>query len=211
MKAELGKGRIVVNKLSVDFITPAGIAHVVRGVSVEAQAGSIVGLVGESGSGKSTVGLALLGLLAANARVTSGDLWLGAEQFDLTRHEATAQLRGTRVAMIFQDPLSSLNPVFSIRSHLYEILRRARSHPRRHWGGTAVEALAAVGIDHPRQRLDQYPHELSGGMRQRVAIAMALLARPQLLIADEPTTALDRKSTRLNSSHESTSRMPSSA
>jgi oligopeptide/dipeptide ABC transporter ATP-binding protein len=191
VKTSPAKDQIAIDKLSVDFITPAGVAHVVRDVSVQARAGSIVGLVGESGSGKSTVGLALLGLLAANARVTSGRLSLGVEPFDLTRGEATAKLRGTRVAMIFQDPLSSLNPVFSVRSHLFEILRRVQSHSGRHWSGVATEALAAVGIDHPRQRLDQYPHELSGGMRQRVAIAMALLARPQLLIADEPTTALD--------------------
>jgi peptide/nickel transport system ATP-binding protein len=191
VKDTTAKDPITIDKLSVDFITQAGIAHAVRSVSVQAAPGSIVGLVGESGSGKSTVGLALLGLLAANARVTSGRLSLGAEQFDLTRADATSKLRGTRVAMIFQDPLSSLNPVFSVRSHLFEILKRVQSHPRRNWNSTAAEALAAVGIDHPRERLDQYPHELSGGMRQRVAIAMALLARPQLLIADEPTTALD--------------------
>jgi peptide/nickel transport system ATP-binding protein len=185
------KTGIAIENLSVDFLTPMGLAHVARNVSVEAPAGSMVGLVGESGSGKSTVGLALLGLLAANARVTSGSLRIGAERFDLTRPEATAALRGTRVAMIFQDPLSSLNPVFSIRAHLYEILRRRRSGARQGWQKQAEGALDAVGIDHPRQRLDQYPHELSGGMRQRVAIAMALLAGPELLIADEPTTALD--------------------
>jgi peptide/nickel transport system ATP-binding protein len=184
--------RIMIEDLSVDFATPAGIAHVVRSFSMEADAGRIVGIVGESGSGKSTLGLAILGLLAANGRTRSGVLTIGDHRYDLTRPDVTAKLRGGRVAMIFQDPLSSLNPVFSIRSHLYEILRRLPSaESAGSWPILAETALASVGIDHPRQRLDQYPHELSGGMRQRVAIAMALLARPQLLIADEPTTALD--------------------
>jgi peptide/nickel transport system ATP-binding protein len=154
--------------------------------------GRIIGLVGESGSGKSTVGLSLMGLLADNARVTQGTLQLGKDRFDLTRRDATTTLRGNRIAMIFQDPLSSLNPVFSIKAHLLEVMKRCAPHiapvERKE---AAIEALAAVGIDRPAARLKQYPHELSGGMRQRVAIAMALLARPELLIADEPTTALD--------------------
>lgn len=192
MKGGLRKARVAVENLSVDFATPAGVAHVVRNVSIEAGAGRIVGIVGESGSGKSTVGLAVLGLLAANGRTINGALTLGDDRFDLTRINATTKLRGKRVAMIFQDPLSSLNPVFSIRSHLYEILRRGEEYGvRRRWSKLAEGALTSVGIDRAAERLNQYPHELSGGMRQRVAIAMALLARPQLLIADEPTTALD--------------------
>jgi peptide/nickel transport system ATP-binding protein len=192
VKAVSTKSRVALEDLSVDFATPAGVVHAVRNFSVEAGAGRIVGIVGESGSGKSTVGLAILGLLAANGRTKSGVLALGEHRFDLTRADAAAKLRGKRVAMIFQDPLSSLNPVFSIRAHLYEILRRDPAfYSRGRSSSFAEKALASVGIDHPRERLDQYPHELSGGMRQRVAIAMALLARPQLLIADEPTTALD--------------------
>ncbi len=181
--------RIAVENLSVSFATAGGAVHAVRDITIGTDAGRIVGIVGESGSGKSTVGLALLGLLADNAKVNSGTLALGSERFNLTRKDATAKLRGAKLAMIFQDPLSSLNPVFTIRSHLYEVLRTRRRDGDR--GGAAEDALNSVGIDRPRQRLDQYPHELSGGMRQRVAIAMALLARPQLLIADEPTTALD--------------------
>ena len=178
--------------LNIDFATKAGIHHAVRNVSLAAGPGRILGLVGESGSGKSTVALALMGLLAANARVTSGTLQLGADRFDLAQPQATAALRGRRMAMIFQDPFASLNPVFSIFAHLNEVLSRrspdVTGNARRQ---AAVDALAAVGIDRPEVRLTQYPHELSGGMRQRVAIAMALLARPDLLIADEPTTALD--------------------
>jgi peptide/nickel transport system ATP-binding protein len=192
VKPASAKSRVAIEDLNVDFATPTGIAHVVRNFSIEVGAGRILGIVGESGSGKSTIGLAMLGLLAANGRTKSGVLALGDHRYDLTRPQATAKLRGRRVAMIFQDPLSSLNPVFSIRAHLYEILRKdSLEYLRSRWPSVAETALASVGIDHPRERLDQYPHELSGGMRQRVAIAMALLARPQVLIADEPTTALD--------------------
>jgi oligopeptide/dipeptide ABC transporter ATP-binding protein len=178
--------------LSVDFATKGGIHHAVRDVSLNAGPGRILGLVGESGSGKSTVALALMGLLAANARVTSGTLQLGADDYGLAHREATAALRGIRMAMIFQDPFASLNPVFSVRAHLNEVLtRRSPELDRAARDQAAAQALAAVGIDRPEARLGQYPHELSGGMRQRVAIAMALLVRPDLLIADEPTTALD--------------------
>jgi peptide/nickel transport system ATP-binding protein len=183
---------VAIDNLSIDFATDQGAVHAIRNASIKTEPGRIIGVVGESGSGKSTLGLALLGLLANNAHVKSGVLTLGFERFDLTKSGATAGLRGTRLAMIFQDPLASLNPVFTIRSHLYEILRNSSSRLERSgWPTIAEEALASVGIDRPRQRLDQYPYELSGGMRQRVAIAMALIARPELLIADEPTTALD--------------------
>jgi oligopeptide/dipeptide ABC transporter ATP-binding protein len=181
-----------INHLSVDFATKGGIHHAVRDISLSAGPGRILGLVGESGSGKSTVALALMGLLTANAKVTSGTLQLGTDSYDLARPQATAALRGIRMAMIFQDPFASLNPVFSIRAHLNEVLSRRSPELDEHARNQAgVDALAAVGIDRPDVRLRQYPHELSGGMRQRVAIAMALLARPDLLIADEPTTALD--------------------
>ena len=183
---------ISIDNLSIDFATDQGVVHAVRNASIKTEPGRIIGVVGESGSGKSTLGLALLGLLASNARVTSGALTLGTENFDLTKPGTTAGLRGTRLAMIFQDPLSSLNPVFTIRSHLYEVLRNKSSIiDRSSWSVVSEEALASVGLDRPLQRLDQYPYELSGGMRQRVAIAMALIAKPELLIADEPTTALD--------------------
>jgi oligopeptide/dipeptide ABC transporter ATP-binding protein len=178
--------------LSIDFATKAGLHHAVRDVSLVAGPGRILGLVGESGSGKSTVALALMGLLAANAKVTAGALQLASDRYDLAKPQATAALRGIRMAMIFQDPFASLNPVFSIQAHLNEVLsRRSPDLDAAARRSAAAEALAQVGIDRPEVRLGQYPHELSGGMRQRVAIAMALLARPDLLIADEPTTALD--------------------
>jgi oligopeptide/dipeptide ABC transporter ATP-binding protein len=181
-----------ISNLSIDFATKGGLHHAVRDVGLSAGPRRILGLVGESGSGKSTVALALMGLLAANAKVNAGQLLLGSDSYDLARPQATQALRGIRMAMIFQDPFASLNPVFSIQAHLNEVLTRRSpelgGEARR---AAAAEALAQVGIDRPGVRLGQYPHELSGGMRQRVAIAMALLARPDLLIADEPTTALD--------------------
>jgi peptide/nickel transport system ATP-binding protein len=177
--------------LSIDFLTPAGRIPAVRDVSLQMAAGEIRGLVGESGSGKSTVGLALLGLLAPNARVTAGRLAFAGQGHDMVAGNL-APLRGSDIAMIFQDPAASLNPVFRIGTHLDEVVRlREPGLSRKARRRLAVEALAAVGMTRPETRLDQWPHELSGGMRQRVVIAMALLARPKLLIADEPTTALD--------------------
>ena len=177
--------------LSIDFLTPAGRVPAVRDVSLHLAPGEIRGLVGESGSGKSTVALAFLGLLAPNARVAAGRLTLAGQGHDLGMGDLSP-LRGRDIAMIFQDPAASLNPVFRIGAHLDEVVRlREPGLGRTARRGLAVEALAAVGMIRPETRLDQWPHELSGGMRQRVVIAMALLARPKLLIADEPTTALD--------------------
>lgn len=182
---------VSVNNLSVDYRGHGPDLHAVRDVSFVIPPGKMLGLVGESGSGKSTVAFALMGLLQANARITSGVMQIGGRNYDLTKN-ATAPLRGHGLAMIFQDPLLSLNPVFTIGAHLMEILRvvAPREDAARR-GVLAEEALAKVRLTEPRRRLDQYPHELSGGMRQRVVIAMALLAKPVLLIADEPTTALD--------------------
>lgn len=183
---------VAIRNLSVAFRAPGGLIHAVRDVSVEVEPGRMLGLVGESGSGKSTVAFAIMGLLAGNAAVSSGQAEIGGQRFDLTRRDSTAALRGRGMAMIFQDPLLSLNPVFRIRSHLLEVLRRcAPALDRKSHLEMAESALAQSGMSQPRLRLGQYPHELSGGMRQRVVIAMALLARPTLLIADEPTTALD--------------------
>jgi oligopeptide/dipeptide ABC transporter ATP-binding protein len=183
---------IAIRDLSIDFVGQGAPVHAVRGVSLELPPRGILGLVGESGSGKSTVAMSLLGLLTPNARVLSGTLALEGRDMSLADRSLLQPLRGRDFAMVFQDPISSLNPVFTIGTHLDEVMRRrdpALSRSARR--GKAAEALATVGIDRPEARLQQHAHELSGGMRQRVVIAMALLARPKLLIADEPTTALD--------------------
>jgi oligopeptide/dipeptide ABC transporter ATP-binding protein len=183
---------VSLRNLCVDYSVPGGTAHALRDISFDIPRGEMLGLVGESGSGKSTVAFALMGLLANNAKVTSGTADIEGQRFDLTRSGATAGLRGRGMAMIFQDPMLSLNPVFTIGRHLLEVLRRR--HPemdRKTKLAAAEDALAKVKLSDPRRRMGQYPHELSGGMRQRVVIAMALLAEPMLLIADEPTTALD--------------------
>lgn len=181
-----------INGLSITFQGRQGPVRAVRDVSLTIGPGRIMGLVGESGSGKSTVALSVLGLLAANGQVTAGTLRLGADTFDLTNSTNLQPLRGRRVAMVFQDPFTSLNPVFSVRAHLTEALtRRLPDASRVERDALMSEALTAVGLSDPALRLAQYPFQLSGGMRQRIAIAMALLARPDLLIADEPTTALD--------------------
>jgi peptide/nickel transport system ATP-binding protein len=184
---------IAVRNLSVDYRVAGGAtAHALRDVSFEIPEGQMLGLVGESGSGKSTVAFALMGLLAANAKVVSGQAVIRDEAFDLTRSSATSALRGRSMAMIFQDPLLSLNPVFTIGAHLMEVLRRRLpAADRKTRAAMAEDALDKVKLSNPKLRMRQYPHELSGGMRQRVVIAMALLVQPALLIADEPTTALD--------------------
>ena len=181
---------ISLRNLSVDYSLQHGTAHALRDVSLDIRKGEMLGLVGESGSGKSTVAFALMGLLANNARVTSGTATIEGASFDLTKRNATASLRGRGMAMIFQDPMLSLNPVFTIGTQLCEVLRR-RGIDRKTRIAMAEDALDKVKLSNPRRRMNQYPHELSGGMRQRVVIAMALLSEPALLIADEPTTALD--------------------
>jgi oligopeptide/dipeptide ABC transporter ATP-binding protein len=183
---------IAIRNLSVDFVGQGAAVHAVRGAEIDIPQAQILGLVGESGSGKSTVAMSLLGLLAPNARVLSGRLSIFDRTYDLADRNGLQPLRGRDIAMVFQDPIASLNPVFTIGAHLDEVLRRRDgSLSRRQRATMATEALGTVGIDRPATRLIQHAHELSGGMRQRVVIAMALLARPKLLIADEPTTALD--------------------
>jgi len=181
---------LVVERLSVEYATAAGPCRALRDVSLEVGSGQIVGLVGESGSGKSTLIQAILRLLSPNARVMAATLAL--EGVDLLGLDAEAmrQLRGNRVSVVFQDPMSALNPVLTIGRQMVDIQyrrRESRAQKRRR----AVAMLKRVRIGDAERRLDSYPHEFSGGMRQRIAIAMALMAEPALLIADEPTTALD--------------------
>jgi ABC-type dipeptide/oligopeptide/nickel transport system ATPase component len=180
---------VSIRNLSVDYHASSGTAHALRDISFDIGKGEMLGLVGESGSGKSTVAFALMGLLANNARVVSGHAEIASQGYDLTKRNATASLRGRSLAMIFQDPMLSLNPVFTIGAHLLEVLRQIMpAADRKTRLAAAEDALAKVKLSDPRRRLGQYPHELSGGMRQRVVIAMALLVKPTLLIADEPTS-----------------------
>jgi peptide/nickel transport system ATP-binding protein len=176
--------------LTVDFLTPRGRVHALRDASLRVPRGEVVGVVGESGSGKSTLVLAALALLPGNAEVVAGEVRFGGEDLLRLAPAALREVRGRRIAAVFQDPMSSLNPVLSVGTQMADVQYRLRIGAREKRARTAA-LLQRVGIPDPQLRIDDYPHQLSGGMRQRIAIAMALLAGPELLIADEPTTALD--------------------
>ncbi|MFE0759418.1 ATP-binding cassette domain-containing protein, partial [Inquilinus sp. NPDC058860] len=177
-----------IRNLTVDYFGDGGAVRAVDGVDLDLAAGETLALVGESGSGKSTVALAPLGLLPPTARIAGSIRLAGAELLGLPE-PALRPVRGGRIGMVFQEPITSLNPVLTIGEQLREVL--AAHGLSRGRAARAVELLAEVGIADPAARAGQYPHELSGGMRQRAMIAMALAAGPELLIADEPTTALD--------------------
>lgn len=165
--------------------------HAVRGVSLTVEEGEILGLVGESGSGKSVTMKAVLGILPENAEVQSDSLKLNGAELSGLKEEEYRKLRGKDMTMIFQDPMTALNPLVKIGKQLEEVILRHSSCSKSEAREKGVEMLRKVGIPMPEQRMKQYPHEFSGGMRQRVLIAMALACEPNLLIADEPTTALD--------------------
>jgi oligopeptide/dipeptide ABC transporter ATP-binding protein len=176
--------------LSVDYRTPRGTVHALRRVSLKVPRGKVVGIVGESGCGKSTLLGSIIRLLPPSSTVTGGQILFEGRNLLSLGQESMRRLRGDRISTVFQDPMTSLNPVHSIGWQMVDIQFREKLS-RREKRARAAEMLAQVGIPDPMQRLDQYPHEFSGGMRQRIAIAMALLSNPDLLIADEPTTALD--------------------
>ena len=180
-----------VDGLRVDIPTPAGLLHAVRGVDLALERGETLCLVGESGCGKSLTALALMGLLPATARRSARQLSFLGEDLLRAGESRMADLRGDRVAMVFQEPMTSLNPAWSLGNQLEEVWLRHRGGPRRVARERAVHLLERVGIRAAASRLGQYPHELSGGLRQRVMIAMALMCDPALILADEPTTALD--------------------
>jgi peptide/nickel transport system ATP-binding protein len=174
-----------VRDLVVEFDTDQGVIRAVDGVSFALQPGETMGLVGESGCGKTVTGLALLGLVPSPpGRVVSGSIeFLGRDLTDLAEDELR-KIRGSEISMIFQEPMTALNPVFRIGNQMADVLRLHQGLTRRQARSAAVEMLAKVGIPDPDQRIDDYPHQLSGGMRQRVMIAMALSCGPKLLVAD---------------------------
>jgi peptide/nickel transport system ATP-binding protein len=181
-----------VEDLHVEFLTQRGTVQAVRGVSYHIDRGETLGLVGESGSGKSVASQAVLGLIELPGRISRGDIrWKGRSLLGRENRKYAESIRGKELAVVFQDPMTSLNPLFTVGMQLAEVARHHLRLSRRQANERAVELLDLVGISFPRQRAKQYPHELSGGMRQRVMIAMTLACEPELLIADEPTTALD--------------------
>jgi peptide/nickel transport system ATP-binding protein len=180
-----------VRDLKVHFPTDDGLVRSVDGLSFAVDRGRTLGIVGESGSGKSVTSQALLGLLAkTNARL-SGEVWLDGNELISSPPESVRHLRGREMAMIFQDPLSSMHPYYSVGNQIVEAYRIHNDVSKKVAKARAIDLLGRVGIPEPRQRVDAYPHQFSGGMRQRAMIAMALACDPSLLIADEPTTALD--------------------
>ncbi|MFB3737353.1 MAG: ABC transporter ATP-binding protein [Candidatus Velamenicoccus archaeovorus] len=181
-----------VQDLDVRFYTRRGEAHAVRGVSFTIDRGETLGLVGESGSGKSVTSLAMLGLIQLPGKVTGGDVrWKGRSLLGPEGERYAQTIRGRELAVVFQDPMTSLNPLFTIGTQIGEVLRHHLGMNRKQAAERTVELLDLVGISNPGQRVQQYPHEFSGGMRQRMLIAMALACEPEMVIADEPTTALD--------------------
>jgi oligopeptide transport system ATP-binding protein len=180
-----------VRDLKVSFFTPAGEVKAVNGISYDLRRGEVLGIVGESGSGKSVEAYSIMGLLQSPGRVIGGSIRLGGENVLEYGRRQIRSMRGNRVSMIFQNPMASLNPVYTIGDQIREALTAHRRVSRGDADGRAMAMLKLVGINNPEKRLRQHPHELSGGMRQRVMIALALVCEPDLLIADEPTTALD--------------------
>lgn len=187
----MGDPVLSLRDLTVEITTRRGRLRPVDGVSFDIAPGEILGVVGESGAGKSMTGNAVIGLLDPPARIAGGEVRLGGDRIDTLTGDALRRIRGKRIGMIFQDPLTSLNPLLRIGDQLVETMRTHLDLSARAARTRAIAALHEVGIPAPEARIDSYPHEFSGGMRQRAVIALALCAEPELVIADEPTTALD--------------------
>jgi peptide/nickel transport system ATP-binding protein len=180
-----------VRELSVEFPTRHGTLRALDRVSFDIAPGEVLGVVGESGAGKSLTGAALIGLLEPPGRVSGGEIWFEGQRIDNIGQEGMRHLRGRKIGAIFQDPLTSLNPLFTVGQQLIQTIRTHLPLDANEARARAVDLLRQTGIPAPEARIDQYPHQFSGGMRQRVVIALALAAEPKLIVADEPTTALD--------------------
>jgi len=186
-----GAETLVVKDLRTHFFTRAGVLRAVDGVTFSVNAGEVLGIAGESGSGKTVTAFSILKLVDPPGRVVDGKITFKGEDLRQADEESLRKLRGNRIAMIFQDPMMTLNPVLRIDTQMIETILAHEKVSRRNAFERARDALGQVGIPSPEDRLKAYPHQFSGGMRQRVAIATALLHKPDLIIADEPTTALD--------------------
>lgn len=175
----------------LSFFTDAGEVKALNDVSIKMKQGEVLGIVGESGSGKSVTAYSLMGLTANNGRLLGGSIEFNGYNIHLMNEKQMRKIRGNEISIIFQDPMTSLNPVYTIGNQICEVIKLHTNKTNKEAKARAIELLTLVGINEPAKRIKQYPHELSGGMRQRVMIAIALACEPKLLIADEPTTALD--------------------
>lgn len=180
-----------VENLRIEFPTRKGTLVAVDDISLHINSGEVLGVVGESGAGKSLTGASIIGLLEPPGRIAAGQIKLDGRRIDNLPYEEMRLIRGSEIGAIFQDPLTSLNPLYSVGRQLTETIQTHIPMDNRQARNRAIELLAEVGIPAPERRIDHYPHQFSGGMRQRVVIALALCANPKLIIADEPTTALD--------------------
>ncbi|HEV7260108.1 MAG TPA: ABC transporter ATP-binding protein [Bosea sp. (in: a-proteobacteria)] len=191
MSAEPEKPVLSVRDLTVEFVTRRGTLRALDCVSFDVARGEVLGVVGESGAGKSVTGAAIIGLIDPPGRIAGGEVVLSGHRIDNLPDDAMRKVRGKRIGMIFQDPLTSLNPLYRVGEQLIETIRVHTNLSAAEARTRAIALLDEVGIPAPERRIDGYPHEFSGGMRQRVVIALALCAEPEFIIADEPTTALD--------------------
>jgi peptide/nickel transport system ATP-binding protein len=189
--ADLSRPLLAVRDLATHFFTRAGIVKAVNGVSFSLRTGQVLGLVGESGSGKSVTGYSILGLVDPPGRIVGGSVEFEGRDLSKLSPEEMREIRGRRISMVFQDATATLNPVLTVGDQMLLAVQAHETLSNRAARALMTETLARVGIPDPASRIKAYPHQLSGGMRQRVAIAIALLHRPALIIADEPTTALD--------------------